>query len=232
MSKFDSAMVEYRYFDRNAHPVDTLDECAIMIGRTDDDYFGHKWHAIQVKGHFNMGSADTAEDALRVASLQAISDEGDAAVLEFKDEGLTHNDRRKSWGVFVDGERVGVFRPVHYARGYELLDLEGHTVSIRLGWNNHRATADIKAKFDNVVRHWLELIPTEADIVQRKADRLAEEERERREQEEAKRLKRIRDAAPDLLEALDKLLHWKSYTLTYEDAKAIARAAIEKATGQ
>ncbi len=42
----------------------------------------------------------------------------------------------------------------------------------------------------------------------------------------------IKDAAPDLLEALDKLLHWKTHTLTYEDAKAMARAAIAKARGQ
>lgn len=232
MSKFEDAIVEYKYFDNNLKKVTSRRHADVMIGRTDDRYFGRKWFAIDPNGHFNLGSG-TVSRMKRLGSTKVISDAAREASIEFVDDGYTRHGNKKTRGIIVDGKRVGAFVPKNFGgAGYRIHDLSGEYVEVPGSYTRRLADADRQADFEMVVRKWLEIIPTQKQIDKREADLVAAKQAEEEEAAENRRVLNIKNHGEELLGALKSaeqyLVAWEMDSSLTEPTRKVVSRDLEK----
>lgn len=117
------------------------------------------------------------------------------------------------YNVIINGELRGCFHARGYKRGYDLLDAEG--VLVRAPWFNAKGVrrvdaeynwrhvgADTKEDFIVEIESEFDYIPTAAQLAERAAKAKAEAEAKEKAEAEARRIRQIKEAGPDLLNAL------------------------------
>lgn len=133
------------------------------------------------------------------------------------------------WDVLIDGERRAQFRPGVY-KGYNLHDADGWPIKKANDYGPFARRSDVAAQagFESKIRSCLErsLIPTIDQLAEARAERQRQHEALEAATAEADRLERVREAAPEMLEALQEIARMGSHA-----AGRLARAAIAKATG-
>jgi len=239
MMNFTGNIVERRYFDHNGKRASSIDtHAAITIARTEGNNYGDYWHALDAEG-YRIGQAKTVESAVKIGSTKVISDAAMTANIKIKRGDMHTMHTRYSQKVFVDGVHVATFTP-SYGREYTLRDVSGETVCIQ-GTGHHRhviAEVSGQSEMTVTVRRWLELIPNDDDIADRKTADLAADDALAAEIAEGKRIDLIKDNAEDLLEALEgaadrleNMLHLDTHNVI-KIAHDNARAVIKKARGE
>lgn len=116
---------------------------------------------------------------------------------------------RYNYNVIDNGEFCGVFKtPMHGGRGYYLFDRTGRPIHSKVarGWERSPVvSADKKADFLEVYLREKAAgnVPTLAHVAERDKQEEKEQQAYENEKAEVRRMRRIQEAAPELLDALE-----------------------------
>jgi len=114
-----------------------------------------------------------------------ISDKGASIIISIERGDLGSDDRRYQQNVIIDGEHRATFKPESYGTDYDLVDIEGHLVTVHSNAHGYGryAVAGNKSAMISVVRKWFEFIPTDEDLQARNEAKATKEKQQRIEKE-------------------------------------------------
>lgn len=223
MIRFKDAIIEYRYFDQNGDQVHDKDLTQIVIARTDGQDFGAYWHALHPRQRHRIGQAKTIEEAVKIGSIQTISDNAATVSIRLERGDLGPDGRRYNRRVFVDGVHIATFKPSPLFAEYYLVDGAGEAVYVQDIHRRIGAEVSNQAGMVHLVRQWLELIPDEHEIEERRRKRIKKEQREAAEAAEAKRIFVIQRHAVEMFELLMKIYNDVDNEVNLHQTQAIEK---------